>query len=544
VDQVDRFNKRKHILGNERSKQGLALVADLDIVDTFLSSPVDHRSVESVASNLNLSVDWNVEVSDQEIHEHLESIVAAYDSEKFNELFASCKESVLSSISGPFGLGKKLSKWDRVGGAVTTGYNANKGIFSDDSEAYNQKDYRTHEYKENAKFIKESNTVNLDVLSDDSWSPDHLIATGAEDYIVDRYSGKENHPNVTDIDHVVAAEDYHKNGGFMQSKSQKRAFGADQNNLAPTGRSGNRSMGSNKKDVWQAKDATDGSGKTNKEVHGHDNRRVNPAVARGNDTAKKHLPTDSERVEYYAKKISTSGAAEGAKMGVQQALGLLLSEFFEATFDEIMDIYKNGFASGFDDGTFFNVLKERLVRISKRLLARWKDACKAFSSGFLSGFLSNIVTVVINTFYSTSKRMVRIVREGFFSLLKAVKMLCLPPEGMTLAQSAHEASKIIASGLIIAIGVIVEQKIGEFISAIPFSDIVTAALIGSLTGLATTFTVYLIDKMDLFGTIAQEKHKFSMKVLDTHLDNLFIQTEELISEMNFNCLQVAVIKEA
>ena len=70
----------------------------------------------------------------------------------------------------------------------------------------------------------------------------------------------------------------------------------------------------------------------------------------------------------FAKNTAKTSATEGAKMGMQQAIGLVMTEFFTALFDEILDIYKNGFSSGFDDEKFFSVLKERLQNIAEKLI--------------------------------------------------------------------------------------------------------------------------------------------------------------------------------
>ena len=189
---------------------------------------------------------------------------------------------------------------------------------------------------------------------------------------------------------------------------------------------------------------------------------------------------------------------EAAKMGMQQAIGLVMTEFFTAVFDEILDIYKNGFTHGFDDERFFEVLKKRLMKIASRIKNKWKDTAIAFKDGFLSGFISNLVTTVINMFVTTAKRVVRIIREGLFSLFRAVKLLLFPPEDMTPEDAMHEAKKLIATGLIVSLGVIIEEWIDKLIKGTailePFSDTLTAIFVGTITGISITMVVYYIDK--------------------------------------------------
>jgi hypothetical protein len=101
-------------------------------------------------------------------------------------------------------------------------------------------------------------------------------------------------------------------------------------------------------------------------------------------------------------------------------------------------------------------------------------------------------------FITTGKRVVRIIREGIYSLFRAVKMLIFPPENMTYEEAMHEAKKVIASGLIISLGVIAEQYIDTLIKGSvilePLSDILTTIFVGAITGVAVTMTVYYIDK--------------------------------------------------
>lgn len=112
-----------------------------------------------------------------------------------------------------------------------------------------------------------------------------------------------------------------------------------------------------------------------------------------------------KQIEKQSKEVAITGLNEGAKMGLQQALGLVIVEFFTAVFDEVIDIYKNGYSANFDDDSFLNVLKERLKRIGIRIKDKWKDVAIAFRDGFISGFISNLVTTFINVFVTTEKEL-------------------------------------------------------------------------------------------------------------------------------------------
>ncbi len=314
----------------------------------------------------------------------------------------------------------------------------------------------------------------------------------------------------------------------MQSTVQKADFATDENNLALTDRSINQSMRDYDKNEWKNKETEKGI--KNKDKFKIDEERLSEEIIKGEQTANKHLPTNLEKTQYYLSNSARTGINEAGKMGIQQALGLVIVEFFTAVFDEIIDIYKNGFTSNFEDERFLNILKERLLRIGNKIKDKWKDVAIAFKDGVITGFISNLVTTFINVFLTTGKRLVRIIREGFFSLFKAVKILLFPPEGLTYEEALHEAKKILATGVIVGLGVIVEQYIDGLIKATiflePFTDILTSIFIGSLTGLAVAMAVYHIDK--------KKNDKDAVKLLMQNTDKTYEEINKLLTFQHLN----------
>jgi hypothetical protein len=213
-----------------------------------------------------------------------------------------------------------------------------------------------------------------------------------------------------------------------------------------------------------------------------------------------------------------AGAGAGLKMGFQQAFGMMLVEFLAAVYDEVTDWYKNGKS----ENSVATELKQRLVRIAKRVGSQWKEALHGFKDGFIAGFLSNIVTTLINTFLTTGKRLVRMLREGFMSLLKAVKLLILPPEGMTFKQALDASSKVAVGGTIILGGIVLEEIIEKQFTMVPLllpvAHIAVPIIVGSITALVTTFAIYLMDRADIFGVNATAQNEQIGKELTGRID--------------------------
>ena len=564
MSSVDRFKKRKEILQNMERGRGLAsLEVSPDLLQKHQATRVDAESVAEINQIFSEKYDFefNVDVSDQEVDALLKEVSEGFDEHKFENLMLACRKDVLTAVVSPFGLGKIVGSFDKEGGNVTTRHNFEQGITATESDAQrhsewvrSKKGFNREPYDYDPKIDRAGNeVVNKDgrvVRTQFNSTKKKEIFSGMQEgeSITDGYTGEKlgekkgtgiEKDGVVSLEHITSVKEIETDagnhlfaeGGTEKEREQDRVgLARDEKNLTLVEGSMNSSKGDRDLLEWanapNKKDPT----KTNAEHYSTDP----DLLAQEYEKSKEFLRKQNlkRQVKKQGKEVLATGAKEGAKMGTQQALGLVMCEFFEAVFDEVQDVYKNGYSSGFDDALFLRILKERFERIARRIAARWKDACEAFSGGFISGFLSNLVTVVINMFVRTGKRMVRIIREGFFSLLKAIKLLCFPPEGVTPAQAAHEASKLIGTGLVIAGGVMLESAIDALIKGTPllepFADLITTVLVGALTGLAVTFVVYGIDQLDFFKVKDKERHEFVMRKLEANLETMIANGEDLM----------------
>jgi hypothetical protein len=432
------------------------------------------------------SASVTVAVSLEDVNELLGGIRSRWGKHQVDLLLSNCRSSVLSSIAGPFMLGGVVAKFDKDGGNVTTSHNAKLGVYANpEDEKFDEGHYRGSAYEKSRDDYKDRQEI------------------GHSGLVIDEYSGKLINKADADCDHIGAVKEMHTDGGFLLAKEERAAFGADQSNFALTHKSGNRSMRENPINEWHNKAASDGSGRTNKERFDHDNRRVKPRLERAQRVQEQHLSA-TKVITRTGAKLLTTGATEGAKMGLQQSLGLLLTEFFSASFDEIADVYKNGFRDSLNNQSFFPALKVRLIRIGERVAGKWKDALSAFGDGFISGLLSNLATWIINQLVKTGKQVVRLIREGFMSILKAVKLFIFPPENLSPAEAADAALKLMATGVITSLGIMAEEAIRASLVSIfpvlePIASLVSAVFVGAMTGIASSLLVYGIDQLDIFG---------------------------------------------
>ena len=128
MNSVDRFKKRKKIIGSISVYESV----DKELVNEFLNSEVDKSKVETSFKIVDEHYDFKYDftVSKDEAKEFLEQFKKDFNQERFDKLIIDCRKEVINSIVTPFGLGKILSVYDKVGGNITTTQNFEKGIVS------------------------------------------------------------------------------------------------------------------------------------------------------------------------------------------------------------------------------------------------------------------------------------------------------------------------------------------------------------------------------------------------------------------------------
>ncbi|MFQ1595863.1 hypothetical protein ACK4A3_18245 [Aeromonas veronii] len=530
MDSVERFRKQQILRSKIRNTSDLNKTPSKEGVDDILNVKIDGERVASVyyAGNMHSPI----QADPLAVQALLEELHDMFNQAGLDQLFGKLRCEVIQSIVGPLGIGKLVGSYDKVGGNVDTIHNARKHIYATEGSKASYK--MRGEYDNTI-----SNVVhrNSNYIAHNKRHTVNKNTVGIEDaYIKERIYFDQK----MDLDHVISAKKTHDDPGRVLSGVSTDVLSNIDENLMPTAASVNRAKkqkspaefvnylentaSSRKKrisDLHQKKHFTNKEKKElNKliklEAVDHDAVRAKGELAQS--AQDKIVNSTYYHGNDFRKNISETSTHEGVKMGLQQALGLLLAELFTASMDEIRDAVKNGK----ENRAIFEDIKDRLFRVSKRVTLKWKDALAAFKDGFVSGFISNIVTVLINVFATTSKRLVRMIREGVFSLLNALKIIFFPPEGQSHTQAAHECIKLIASGVIMVGGIALEEIVEKnLIASIPFLapviPIFTTIIVGAITGISASLVCYLIDKMDFFGVVKEARDIFVVAMLDKNI---------------------------
>jgi len=540
---IDRFKKRKEIIKSNQSLPLISGVVDQESVEALLTEGVNHQRLGELDHTTDLS--FTLEVDPEEVKSLLLDLRSEFNEKRVEQLLEETKNGIVSSIVGPFGLGKLMSAYDKEGGNVDTVHNVREGIYATSEEKqhydergnYNSSDYHGHkDYK--SKNREDSQLQDKGTLSDS-------------------YTG-----NVLDVnsnrhlDHTISANEVHNDAGRILAEVDGPSVANSESNLNSTSehinnKSGKGALTSNEflnklertaperkariEELTGKQELTSKESRELERLHEHDAVDVD-RMRQIDENARNEYDTNIKKEYYTSKKFVEStlntGVNEGVNMGGQQAFGVLLVEFFSASFAEI----RLAFNAGLEGENLYSDIKIRLERIGRKVAAKWKDVIKGFSGGFISGFISNLITTLINVFITTGKRVVRMIREGVFSLLKALKLIMFPPADMSYQQALHEAMKLIAAGGIVVVGVLLEESIEKLVLGVPFlapfATIVTAVIVGSLTAIAMSLVTYLIDKMDLLGVIKIEETKYVLNDINGGIGETLKRCENVTKDID------------
>ncbi|MDV7341824.1 hypothetical protein RYZ26_19670 [Terasakiella sp. A23] len=484
------------------------------------------KSPERILSDVSLRFEEAGQV-DRDIETILSEIEGQLNSEKIDALIESCQRNCLGAVVRPFGIARVLFE-DKDGGNVDTIHNARKGVYATDKEKNTYA--KRGEYDDKTKPHKE--TVKNIVHSDDAYKETNKKYSEARQNggVKDAYAdATRTSRDAVDLDHIISAKQTHDDPARVLAEKTTQESANIHENLVPTAASINRSKKAKSPEDfarWLEKNAAKRKARIDElssrdELSDKEKKELtklktldetDPEAIRAHGENAKSAQDRAYNMAYYTsgkfiKNAAYTSAKDGGKMALQQALGGLMEEFIRATFVEVKDVWKNGFKGSVDD-KFLAVLKTRLKRVAERVQSKWKDAAYALKDGFISGFFSNLITVLINAFATTAARLVRMIREGVMSLYRAVKTLVFPEKGMTLAEAADAALKILASGLVTAGGIAIEEAISSYLAPLgPLADYVSIIAVGLITGVSVAGVVYLLDEIDLFNVQAKNKQK-------------------------------------
>ena len=499
-------------------------------------------------------LDMELGIDEKKIIAHIEELRSRFDKEHASYFFDETRNRLIGTVANKFMLGGIVARSDKDGGSVDTIHNARKKdengnlIYASDGLKQKYADHGSYDENISREYHGDKRYIEI--------NRKHSAQRDAGE-LVDSYTGKRFAPNDrVDLDHTISAKEIHEDSGRVLAGLDGPELANRASNLNPTDSSINRSKRAQSASQFIERLEQQGPERAARITELKEKGSLTEQESKELRKLEKYEEIDREKLmkldqasrkeyeaminkSYYLSKDFIGSAAkssvrEGGKMGVQQVIGFFLTEAITAVFDEIRDAVKNGRKRA---KSFWLELKERLETVVTRIVSKWREALKEGFSGMLSGVFSNLVTILINAFFTTAKNIVRLIREGFFSIVKAVKLLINPPAGMSKAQAFHEAGKIVIGALAVSVGILLEEGISTLppmamIRSIPVvGELLYSIVFGFMIGIVTSLALWGWDKLDLFGVKEGARHQFVMEMLEQDRQKILDQRKEWLERV-------------
>src|SRR5699024_8599922 len=200
-------------------------------------------------------------------------------------------------------------------------------------------------------------------------------------------------------------------------------------------------------------------------------------------------------------------------------------------------------------------IKELALRIKDNMLKKKNKIFMGFTDGFLKGFISNLITIIVNTFITTSKRVVKLISETFNGIVGSVKILLRSDDGSETSEIKFKAaSKLLASTVISAIGGILTENLIIYLKTTPFalfSELIGITIGGILTSITIANVLYLIEDFrdffiavkDIFKRDEFTQHEMELKYIEI-CKNIEIEYQSILRKIinEYNYLKKITIK--
>lgn len=215
----------------------------------------------------------------------------------------------------------------------------------------------------------------------------------------------------------------------------------------------------------------------------------------------------------FLKNTAQESVKSGFKMGMRQAVGLVLAEVWFELKEHLPSIFKK-LKGSFSLDSFLVQIKQLFSDIWGRIKSRFKDVIEEFKSGALAGALSSLSTTIMNIFFTTQKLLSRLVREMWSSLVAAAKAIFFNPHNLSAGDLTREIIKILSTGVAVAMGVILNQHLAT-VMTFPLGTELASFISAVATGLMTLGMTYFLDHSDLMQKVWKYLDRFKSEARRT-----------------------------
>ncbi|WP_280563523.1 MULTISPECIES: hypothetical protein [unclassified Chromohalobacter] len=386
------------------------------------------------------------------------------------------EKTVVNSLVTSFGMDFLLFE-DKQGGDVDTIHNVRNGVWATDREKQryqNREKYNSGLYHKDARFKE---TGRADKLRHQAGG------------LYDTYRNTTMEPGEKrNLDHVISAQEVHNDPGRILAEVDGVKLANQDSNLQSTQETVNKSknatpinayLGKLPKIIERKEEKRDRdirrlkSMPKNTPEERHKAQKLEDGIRKNENAIKELKSIDSEEMRkrdaearkpyeeqvsysYYTsskflKQNAKTSSVAGLKMGTRQMLGLIMAEVWFELREQVPALLEKS-REQFDFSSFIDSINKTLKGIWKRVKARFKDFLTTFKDGVFGGVLASFTTTLFNIFATTQRMAVKIIREVWGQLVKAIKLLIFNPDQLGFVDLCKAVVSVLSIGTATAVG--------------------------------------------------------------------------------------------
>lgn len=427
------------------------------------------------------------------------------------------EKTVVNSLVTSFGLDFLLFK-DKLGGDVNTVHNVRQRVWATDQER--------QRYGQRGAYADQAAAYH---------QHENYRATGARDKglqqqggLHDAYRSKPMAVHEQrNLDHVISASEVHDDAGRALAELDGVSLANQSSNLQTTHESINKSKKQTptaeylKKlpdliashEAGLAKDSarlaamprdTPEQAQRVREMEDRIRKGKNKVDALKSIDTEAMLAKDSSARKAYDAEVNqryytsskflgasaSAACSAGWQMGTRQMLGMVMAELWFELRSSLPHILEK-LRGDFRFPVFLSKIKRTMGNIWTRLQARFRDFLTTFREGVFAGILSSVTTTLFNIFATTSKRVIKILREMWGQLVKAIKLLAFNPEKLPFVELCKAVVTVLNTGVAAVLGTIVYAELAT-VCHFPFGGELAGFCGALVTGVFTLGLNYFI----------------------------------------------------
>ena len=418
----------------------------------------------------------------------------------YDDLFKQYNRVVIESLLTSFGLDMLLVK-DQYGGDVDTIHNVekigeythswNNGKIQIKNEKYdplmkykslrNEENYKNREEYNSKSYHKHENYIVINRENS---------KLKKEGMLYDGYTGEKIKANgKTNLDHIISAKEISEDRVRILAGLKGEDLANSPENLIITNESLNKSKSAYSMNEF-----------LNREKNREEKRYSEDSIKRMENLDKRARKAYKTKlnIAYYTssnfrKDLLTSSANVGVRMGLRQAVGFLLTEVVFT----VMDEFKKLKTEKLDE--IFAAISNGIKKGFENAKLKYKELISKFKDGVIAGIIGSLTTTLTNIFFTTSKNIIRVIRQSWVSLVEALKIVLFNPDNLPFGERMRAVAKIFATTASVIVSIVVREvltKIG--IAAIPVVGDVLVTFIEILSmGLTSCTLLYFLDRSEM-----------------------------------------------